>query len=386
MASRDRYFNSSVTGGVSTPNNALGVPDSTFTTDTGNTNWTHEWDFSVEATGSYTGDHTVVIVVRKDSTGGGDPSVDAVVFDVNGTPVTPSSLTGTGSITSATSQNISATIANADLSPGDTLTVEIQTSGTGGAPANRRAVQVDGATWTADYNEPATPVDLVVQDGSHSHTADNVAITHSYDVTPQEASHGHTSESPTVTHSYDVVADDGTHNHTADNVTVSTGSAPVDITVQDGLHGHTADNATIEHSYNVSANDGLHTHIADNVDISHSYALSVEDGLNDHTAEEVLLGTFYAILVDDASHAHTADNVTVTVDAGEFTLVVQSGLHNHVADNVTIQSGSPLDKLILSGTLDRTIPLTGKTQVFTKLKSLNRTKTIEGSANKKITI
>lgn len=142
------YFGSSITGGVSSPNNALGAPDGVFTTDTGNTDWTHEWEFeSMGGDFDLIGTQSVSMVFRKDSSGGGNPTVTGAYVRKNGSTIGANRIASTD-ITSPASQIITFDF-NENISSAG-LALQITTSGTGGPPADRRAVQLDGVTLTAN--------------------------------------------------------------------------------------------------------------------------------------------------------------------------------------------------------------------------------------------
>ena len=157
MAERTLYLTSSVSGNVSTPANALGTSDNTGTTDTGNTDWTHRWAFTPESSGLYqTSDHRFQARVRKDASGGSDPTFTPVVY-VNGASVTivehiatfPYAVANTGY------GNVEWRVALADISPGDTVEVELVTQAAGGGP-NSRCVQLDAILWIADHTTGTT--------------------------------------------------------------------------------------------------------------------------------------------------------------------------------------------------------------------------------------
>jgi len=177
MANRDRYFNSTITATIANPGNALGAPDGTVAGTADKTAVSGNWDFSVEAVGTYTGDHTIVLTVGKNASGGGDATLDSVVIDVNGSPVTPTSaptlpLTLTGD-PAGTLDTATFVVANADIAPGDTLDITIGGTGGGGGP-NERGFVLDGATWTVDYS---TGSNVTPQVGVQSFTLTQQAVT-----------------------------------------------------------------------------------------------------------------------------------------------------------------------------------------------------------------
>jgi len=90
--------------------------------------------------------------VRKDASGGNNPSVRLEVYE-NGSPV--GTVSGDTTVTSTTGVDISFTWDASVLALQDGSNVEIgiaqQSGGQGGPSRNRRWIEVDAADWTADY-------------------------------------------------------------------------------------------------------------------------------------------------------------------------------------------------------------------------------------------
>lgn len=154
MATTTKYASSHVTGNVTTPNNALGAADATYTADADNTSWTSRWALSYSDLGSVTlnSGQSVTIRTRKFGNGGasGTPTYTLNLYE-NG------SLTGqlgtTISVTSTTSQDNTFNW-NPSTPFISTVELELVTTAAGGGPSARAAVQVDAFTWTVDYTEP----------------------------------------------------------------------------------------------------------------------------------------------------------------------------------------------------------------------------------------
>jgi filamentous hemagglutinin len=137
----------SVSGTVTDPANALGASDGTFTTDSGNTNWTHRWGLD-NLVGTIETDQTITVdvVVRKDSAGGNDPAVTSVDVLDNGVSL---GIDSTGWSITTIGETINASVAVTGIATnGDNLQVEIVTTGAGGSPTSRRAVQIDSIEAT----------------------------------------------------------------------------------------------------------------------------------------------------------------------------------------------------------------------------------------------
>lgn len=152
MATTNLYFVSSISGNVSTPNNALGAPNAVFTTDTDtNTPWTHEWALDT-VSGSAIGTQTFTLRVRKGSNTG-DPTVTSIILKQDGVAVTANLLGSTFTVTSTTGEDIQVTTSGT-LNTIANLSLEIVTSGTGGSPSAINAVSIDAVTYLADYLPP----------------------------------------------------------------------------------------------------------------------------------------------------------------------------------------------------------------------------------------
>jgi len=136
------YATSSVSGNVSTPANALSAPDGTYTTDTGKVNWTHRWQIAGSPSATPSGTQTLTIRARKDAAAGGAPTVDSVTIYYGGASHHADS---TGWTPSDTGTDIGVSFS---APAGNTIDVEIATTGNGGGP-NERSIQVDGMTWSA---------------------------------------------------------------------------------------------------------------------------------------------------------------------------------------------------------------------------------------------
>jgi len=159
---------------------------------------------------------------------------------------------------------------------------EVQnTNSHGGAAGPTYDTLTTDAEVATAFAAPAT--NLVIEDATHSHSADSLALTQ--------------------VHALAVA--DAVHSHAADNVALV-----VNLNVADAAHGHTADNVTL-------------TEVAGGTD------LVVQDGAHVHTADGVAL--VVELAVADATHAHSADNLTVTSDVG---LVIQDAAHGHTADSL----------------------------------------------------
>lgn len=157
------------------------------------------------------------------------------------------------------------------------------------------------------YEDSGTTHSLVIQEATHSHTADNVTLTQVHDLVVGEAS----------------------HSHTADNVTLS---QVHDLSVNEATHSHTADNVTLTHKHSLVIGEATHAHAADNVTLTHNHILAINEATHSHTTDLPSFTQVHSLGVNEASHAHTADNVTITENA-DASLIIQEATHSHTADS-----------------------------------------------------
>lgn len=139
-----------IAGTVSSPNNALDAPDGIFTTDTGNTDWTGRWGMGVPP-GNLSGTQNIIVRYRKDSAGGGTPSLSIFLYE-NGIQVR-----GIVASTDALSEDtttVTGAFSSIEITDIQNVEIEIVAVGNGGGP-NGRSIQVDAITWAANVQEPA---------------------------------------------------------------------------------------------------------------------------------------------------------------------------------------------------------------------------------------
>lgn len=109
---------------------------------------------------------------------------------------------------------------------------------------------------------------LVIQDASHAHSADNLALTLDTTLAIADAAHAHAADNVTLSISSgtDLVVQDADHAHTADNLALTLDTT---LAVQDATHAHTAENLelTVTGSSDLTIQDATHAHSADNVDL-----------------------------------------------------------------------------------------------------------------------
>lgn len=149
MTARTMYADSSITGTVTTPTAAIGAADLTFTTDTGNTSWTHRWSMGNPTAGDVAnGTQTITVSGRKELLQTGTPTLAANLYE-NGTLI--GALFAATNVTSDVSQDIAGTFSPASVSNLNNVEIELVCAAAGGAPGARTSVQIDSITWTGDF-------------------------------------------------------------------------------------------------------------------------------------------------------------------------------------------------------------------------------------------
>jgi hypothetical protein len=151
MATTTLYFTSSTSGNITTPANALGAADDSWAGS--NQAFTHRWRFQTISGGPWSpsGTQSIDLLFKKNATGGGTPAVTSVRLFEGSTDKGLIFNTST-SITSNTGQIITVTFASSLITDFINIDLEITATSNGGGP-NQRGVQIDSATWTAQYDE-----------------------------------------------------------------------------------------------------------------------------------------------------------------------------------------------------------------------------------------
>lgn len=193
MTVTNLYLSSHITGTISTPTNALGAPNSTWTTDTGNSSWTSRFACDNPPAGQVlSGTQTVTVRVRK-QLGTGNPTLTMELWE-NGVFV--SSFFINQVITSLTGEDVVGFFSAGQVTNPNNVEIFMSGQASGGGPSARAAVQIDGVTWAA--NHVAAGVDLVVVDSAHAHAVDSTSITQAQELTVTDVTHDHTVDATAV--------------------------------------------------------------------------------------------------------------------------------------------------------------------------------------------
>lgn len=214
------------------------------------------------------------------------------------------------------------------------------------------------ASYAVELDTTAPPVDLVIANATHSHTAGNVALTQAHSLTVANASHGQTAQNLALTENANLAIANGAHGHTAEQLTLAVST---NLVIQNGTHSHTAENAaltqvhqlavqnashgqvadqpTLTQVHSLAINNASHGHTSSNLALTQNHVLGIQNASHSHSAENVSLGVAGSLSIQDATHGHTAQNVSLTTEAQ---LTIHSATHTHSAENLELASFATL--------------------------------------------
>ena len=200
-------------------------------------------------------------------------------FDENNgqAPVGAPTLTGDFDNFEVTEVEYAVQIRSVDVAGNDTIDLRL-VENVGNAP-------LAAYTVTPSMFVPAT---LVTQDATHSHAADNPALTQLHLLVIQDALHAHLADNLGLTQVHVLAIADALHAHAADNLTITEDGA-VNLVIQDALHSHAADGLVLTQAHILAIADALHAHLADNLVLTQVHNLTIQDTLHGHLADQVVL-------------------------------------------------------------------------------------------------
>ena len=148
MTITDLTLDRSISGNIGTPAAAIGAPDGTFTTTSGDIGWTHQWGFQEQPPGNAAGTMTMDVVLRKQPVGAsGTASLSGRVLQ-DGTLI---HMIPTLALQSGVHTR-SVTILG--IRPSGVITVELTGVESGGGNPNSRCTPgIDAVTLHYDYAE-----------------------------------------------------------------------------------------------------------------------------------------------------------------------------------------------------------------------------------------
>lgn len=186
------------------------------------------------------------------------------------------------------------------------------------------AIEMDGST------------DLVIANGTHAHSAANLALTQVHALTVANASHAQSAANLALTQSSTLAIANGSHGHSAGNLDLTQAAV---LAIQDATHGHSAGSLVLTQVHELATQNASHGHTASNVGLTQAHELGVDGANHGHEAQGLSLTQVHVLAVEDATHAHSSENVSLGV-AG--TLGIQDAVHGHTSDEVTLSTATDL--------------------------------------------
>ena len=182
-----------------------------------------------------------------------------------------------------------------------------------------------------NFTTGAGSIELVVDDSTHGHSAENILLTQSHDLVVADTTHAHSTDNIALIQKHTLVVQDSTHAHTVDGTIILVQNWT--LIVADTVHGHTVDNLALVQKGILTVFDTVHAHLSDNTVLTQKYTLVAQDSLHGHVADNIILSQSFSLVIADSLHGHTTEN---TVLSQKHTLVVQDTLHSHTADNLIL--------------------------------------------------
>ena len=346
MATATLYFASSVSGTVSTPANALGVADGTFTTDANtNTSWTHRWRLDIQSGATPSGTQSVTLRMRKGSNSG-DPTVSSVELFQSGVSLgTLTLFSGSTTISSTTGQDLVYQFAGSLLADTVDVDIEIVTVGAGGSPSARNAASVDSGTWDLAYTVGYT---VVANNGSYTATGQTATLLHSSVLTADSGTYAVTGQTASLLQGFLLTADSGTYALTGQTATVD--YVPISgytVTADSGTYTVTGQTATILREVKLSADAGSYAVTGEAVTFSYGvpprmawllqedgFAILQEDG-------SYLITEPIEYIVEAAYGTYSLTGQTATLTQG-FLITADSGTYALTGQVATVEKDSIL--------------------------------------------
>ena len=305
MATATLYFASSVSGTVSTPANALGVADGTFTTDANsNTSWTHRWRLDIQSGATPSGTQSVTLRMRKGSNSG-DPTVSSVELFQSGVSLgTLTLFSGSTTISSTTGQDLVYQFAGSLLADTVDVDIEIVTVGAGGSPSARNAASIDSGTWDLAYSVGYT---VVANNGSYTYTGQTATLLHSSVLTADSGTYAVTGQTASLLQGFLLTADSGTYTTTGQTATV-------DYAASSG--------------YSITADSGTYTVMGQTATLTQGLLLTAASGTYALTGQTATIEKDTVLTADSGSYTVTGQPATVAwVGVGAYTLTADSGTY-----------------------------------------------------------
>lgn len=191
---------------------------------------------------------------------------------------------------------------------------------------------------TAESLTLSTGTALTINEASHAHSADALALSTGTGLSIADSTHDHAAESLTLTTDSTLAIQDSTHSHTADQLTLGTTSG-VDLVISEAVHAHSADNLALTLETTLAIAEATHSHTADGLTLTTEQHLAINDANHAHSADNVVLSDVPTLSISEATHAHAADSLALSTDS---TLSIADALHDHTAEQSILSTALSL--------------------------------------------
>jgi hypothetical protein len=181
---------------------------------------------------------------------------------------------------------------------------------TGGATFNSLTANgcTDGGGNTG-WAFAAGPTMLVIADGTHAITSDNIAVTQAHTLTVAGASHASSSDNVVLVQVHTLAVADSAHALTSDALVFT---QLHNLSVADAAHALTSDTPNLMQAHSLTVNDASSAITSDNIALTQVHALSIDDSSHVLASDNVVLNASQFLIIADSSHALTSDNIILT--------------------------------------------------------------------------
>lgn len=171
---------------------------------------------------------------------------------------------------------------------------------------------------------------LTINDITHAHLVDAIALSQVHQLAAQEATHGQSVDAIALTQTHQLAVDEATHAHPVDSPVVDQAHQ---LTVSDTLHGHAVDTLDITQVHQLVVQDATHAHPTDAIALTQQHLIAVANCLHQHALDHLSLSGVVTLAIQDILHGHAADGLVL---GGSSTLQISDVLHAHAADAVAL--------------------------------------------------
>ena len=176
------------------------------------------------------------------------------------------------------------------------------------------------------------PINLVIANASHTHSADGIALTQVHNLTTQEAAHAHNADAASpLTQVHNLVMQASDHAHSAD------ASSPLvehkTLAMADSAHNLNSGSIELIENILLVLADCNHTLLSDNLDLTQVHNLSIADGGHTLASDSLSLTQLHNLLINGCGHVLASD---VMVLLQSHLLSVRDGHHNLTSDSFVL--------------------------------------------------